>query len=224
MLPHLQADWGALRARPQVNNLPHIGCLYSTKLALPLEAVRLCGNLGRSRSMSPATWHSSRARRRISTRRYRWVEDFLPTRSGRTLHVWSVGRGFLRRRLRLHGRRGRGSILAAIEELDAAVAAMIQFAAHPPFEQVQETGLHRVDPVALFQLSDAESAATRAAAATAVMQPVAPWSIFRGMALPAAVLRHEAEPLDKRTMHPAQLPAAPGTFLLHLYCYIPVCA
>src|SRR6202046_1935995 len=53
------------------------------------------------------------------------------------------------------------------------------------------------------------------------MEPVAPWNILHSLAVAAAVLRHVAEPLNKRAMHPAQLPAAPETFLLHQYCYSP---
>ena len=78
------------------------------------------------------------------------MEDCLRTRRGRALRLCNVRRGFLSHRLQLRGCRGRRNVLAAIEELDATVAAMIQVAAHQLFEQVEETGLHRVDPVALF--------------------------------------------------------------------------
>jgi hypothetical protein len=143
----------------------------------------------------------------------------LHTRRGRTLLVSSPHPSRRRLRRRRHGSRGlwgSGRILAAVEELDAAEAAMIQFAAHPPFVQVQKTCLHLVDFVAFFEFGNPVSTTTRTAATAAEMIPVPPKRGLFCLAFPAAVLRHEAEPLDECPMDPAQFAAAPSTFLLHL--------
>ncbi len=118
--------------------------------------------------------------------------------------------------------RTRRGPLSPVPELNPAKLAVVKRATRPLLEYVQETALHRVDLVPDFQPRHTVRAALVASAPATQMKAIGTRDRLQAVAFLAAVLRHEAQPLNEATMDPAQFTAAPAAFF-HSPCYNPIC-
>jgi hypothetical protein len=91
----------------------------------------------------------------------------------------------------------------------------MQMAAGNPFQQIQKTGNHFVDPVGLSQPRDSISAATRASGSLPQMHRPQAGICLLGSASTAFEDAEVAKPFGKRSVHPMQALTAFATTMFH---------
>jgi hypothetical protein len=93
-------------------------------------------------------------------------------------------------------------------KLNAAITASVQATPSEPFQEVQQTADHGIDPIAFFKPRKARGAATRAAAIIVEVKEILPWQAADVPATFALIDCQVFETVPKTSVDPAELPAA----------------
>jgi hypothetical protein len=114
---------------------------------------------------------------------------------------------------------GEGSALAAVEELDAAEAAMVELASGKALENVERAYHHGIDFIGGAQLGDAIGAALGTARMFAHVIGIAAGDKLFVLAIPALIDGKVAEAFEECPVHPFEAVAAAISALSHCACY-----